>query len=203
MFTLPMFPFDFTAAALLFVWPAGVDVSGAAKEGMEASAKEVKMRAGEVERGSVTDAKRIDEASARAYRALARERFVEATEAWTNKDVKTTGRALKEADDCLEAEAFMAGRDASASAINAANATRILAGKLVQGSGWTSDEVGQGFDAFGKQLANLGNRVSSKVNPRWDRPSAGQRAGKLQRARRRQEGPAQLAREASLKGEFE
>lgn len=126
------------------------------------SARELKTLAGDVEKGAVTDAKRIDDAAGRAYHALARERFLAASEAWAKKDSKATGRALKDAADHMEHGASVAGQASAAAMKDAATGTREVAGKLIQGSGWTSEEVGRGLDTFGKELANLGKRVGSR-----------------------------------------
>ena len=150
-------------AAGEYLGKAGASAPGAAKEGLEASAKETRTLAEDVENGTVTDVKRIDEASARGYHALAHEKFMTATEAWTKKDTKTTGRALKDAADALEDGATAAGRDAGDASKDVAKGTREVAGKLVQGGAWTSDEVGRGMDAFGKELSNLGRRAGAKM----------------------------------------
>lgn len=134
----------------------------AAKEGLESSAREMKVLAGDVGKGTVADAKRIDDASGRAYHALARERFVTATGAWAKKETKATGRALKEAADHLEDGAAVAGKEAGDSAKEVARGTRDVSAKLIQGSGWTAEEIGRGMNSFGKELANLGKRVGSK-----------------------------------------
>jgi hypothetical protein len=137
--------------------------SAAAKEGLESSAREVRSLGEDVEKGAVTDTKRIDDAAGRAYHALARERFVTATDAWARKDSKATGKALKDAAEHLEDGAAIAGKDAAAATKDVAKGTRDVAGKLIQGSGWTSAEVGKGMDSFGKELASLGRRVGSKI----------------------------------------
>jgi len=142
---------------------AARNTPAAAKEGLESSAREMKALAEDVEKGTVADAKRIDDASGRAYHALARERFVTATEAWAKKDTKATGKALKEAADHLEDGAAVAGKDAGDSAKEVVRGTRDVSGKLIQESGWTSEEVGRGMDSFGKALVNLGKRVRSKI----------------------------------------
>ncbi|MGD1092049.1 MAG: hypothetical protein ABSB35_08660 [Bryobacteraceae bacterium] len=150
-------------AAGEYLGKAGASAPAAAKEGLEASAKEMRTLAEGVEKGTVTDVKRIDEASARGYHALANEKFVTATEAWTKTDTKATGRALKGAADDLEDGATAAGKDAGDASKDVAKRTREIAGKLVQGGGWTSEEVGRGIDAFGRELANLGRRTGSKL----------------------------------------
>ena len=142
---------------------AAASAPAAGKEGLEASAKEMRTLADDVEKGTVTDVKRIDEASARGYHALANEKFVTATEAWTKKDTKETGRALKGAADDLEDGATAAGRGTDDASKDVAKDTREIAGKLVQGTGWTSEEVGRGIDAFSKELANFGRRAGSKL----------------------------------------
>lgn len=136
--------------------------AGATKEGLEASGRELKTLAEDVERGSVKEAKRIDDAAGRALHALAHERFVAATDAWAKKDAKATGKALKESADFLEAGAKVVDRDAKASTKEAAKVSRGIAGKLVRGMGWTTEEVGKGMDSFGKELKDFGERAKSR-----------------------------------------
>lgn len=137
---------------------------GAAREGLLASGHELKTLAGDVEKGSVTETRRLDAAAGRAFHALAHERFVTATEAWAKKDVKTTGTALKAAADYLEDGAAVVDRDAKSATKEAASASRGIATKLVQGVGWTSEEVGRGMDSFGKELAEFGRRAGAKTS---------------------------------------
>ena len=146
-----------------YLGKAVASAPGAAKEGLEASAKELRALADDVEKGTVSDAKRIDEASARGYHALAKAKFVTASEAWTKKDAKATGRALKDGADDLEDGAAAAGKDATDASRDVAKGTRDVAAKLARGGGWTSQEVGRGIDDFGKGLENLGKRVGSKT----------------------------------------
>lgn len=142
---------------------AAASAPGAATEGLTASAKEMRTVSEDVEKGTVTDVKRIDQVSARGYHALAKASYVKATEGWTKKDAKVTGRALKNAADDLEDGAMAAGKDAGGGSRDVAHGTREVAGKLVQGSGWTSEEVGRSMADFGKELANFGKRVGSKM----------------------------------------
>lgn len=135
---------------------------GAAKEGLEASSRELRTLAEDVEKGSVTETKRIDDAAARAFHALAQERFVTATEAWSKKDAKATGKALKDAADYLEDGASIVDRDAKSATRDAARTGRGIAGKLARGIGWTSEEVGKGMDTFGKELDEFGKRAGAK-----------------------------------------
>ncbi|MCC6395073.1 MAG: hypothetical protein IT167_31065 [Bryobacterales bacterium] len=55
------------------------------------------------------------------------------------------------------------GKGTDDSARDAANGTRDIAGKLIQGSGWTTEEVGHGMDAFGRELADFGKRARTGI----------------------------------------
>lgn len=100
-------------AAADYLWKAGASSPGAAKEGLESAAKEMSILAEDVRNGTVTDVKRIDDASSRAYRALANERFVTAIEAWGRHDAKATGHALRDAAGHLEDGSAVAGHESA------------------------------------------------------------------------------------------
>lgn len=144
------------------LFQAAKNSPGAAKEGLEASGRELTTLAEDVEKGSVIETRRLDEAAGRAFHALAHERFVTASEAWAKKDARTTGRALREAADYLEDGASAVDRDTKSVTKDVVRSSRDIAGKLVRGAGWTSEEVGKGMDSFGKELSEFGKRAGSK-----------------------------------------
>ncbi|MCZ2152055.1 MAG: hypothetical protein LC126_30295 [Bryobacterales bacterium] len=148
-------------AAGAYLGKAAANAPAASKEGLEASAREMQSLAGDVEKGAVTDTRKIDQASARAYHALANERYVAASAAWSRHDAKSAGRALRAAADHLEDGSEALGKGTGDSARDVANGTREIARKLIQGSGWTTEEVGHGMDAFGRELADFGKRARS------------------------------------------
>ena len=42
--------------------------------------------------------------------------------------------------------------------------SRVVSGKLIRGTGYAVDEVGQAFEGLGKQVESLGDRVATR-NP--------------------------------------
>ena len=51
---------------------------------------------------------------------------------------------------------------------SAVHGTRFVAGKLIQGVGWTVDEVGKGFEMLGKGIDDVG---------KWIAPGTERKAG--------------------------
>jgi hypothetical protein len=129
---------------------------------MEASGHEFAKLAEEVEHGTITSVKRLDEAFARADQALAHHHHVKAKESWANQ----AGQAAHKVGHDLQAAAIhfdqglvWAGHKAEAGAAKAIKDTRLLAGKLIEGTGWVPAEVGKGIEDVGEEIEKFGKKV--------------------------------------------
>jgi uncharacterized UPF0160 family protein len=137
----------------------------AAKDGkkdLTASIHELEKLANEVEKGAVTSEKRLKDAFARAHQALANHHYLKASEYWAKKEEKKTGQALKSATLYFEQAVvwsehkFETGEDIVIKDIH------TLAGKLVEGKKWTSEEVSKGIKDIGSEISKLGKKTKPK-----------------------------------------
>jgi hypothetical protein len=134
----------------------------ATKEGkktLTASANELEQLAKDVEKGDVTSEKKMKNAFARAEHALAEYHYLKASEQWAKKETKETGRALKNAAQHLEQAAKWAGHEQETGIVDVINSTRSIAGKLIEGTGWVSEEVGEGLKNLGAEISEAGKKI--------------------------------------------
>lgn len=92
---------------------------------------------------------RLDHAFAQSEIALAEYYRDLAAEANRNNEVTFTGRYLRAAAAHLDRASAWTGHQMETAVGSAVYGTRILAGKLVEGGGWTVDEINKGFKALG------------------------------------------------------
>ena len=142
-----------------FLWLEAARATGASKDALAASIKELDSLAGKVESGGVTAASDLDHAFARAEHALASEHLARAKESWAKKDLKRAGHALKAAATSLEHALAWAGRKGEAGVIAVTKDAGAVAGKLIEGTGWAADETGKAIEAVGAEIEKLGRSL--------------------------------------------
>lgn len=134
----------------------------ATKEGkktLTASANELEKLAEDVEKGTVTSEKKLKDAFARAEHALAKHHYLNASEQWAKKETKETGYALRNAALHLEQAAKWTGTVLNIETVNVINSTRSIAGKLIEGTGWVSEDVGEGLKNLGAEISEAGKKI--------------------------------------------
>ncbi len=89
--------------------------SAKGKRELEESARELDKLADDVKKGTVKSVKRIEDAFARAYHALALESHIESTESWAKRERTRAGDALDAANRNLERGLAWAGQKAEKS----------------------------------------------------------------------------------------
>ena len=129
------------------------------KKTLEASADELGKLAEDVEKGAVASEKQLKDAFARADHALAKHHYLKASEYWAKKDEKKTGHALKAAAQALEHAAAWSGHKLETAAIDVIKGVRVGSGKLIEGMGWSADEVGKGINELGNEISKLGKAI--------------------------------------------
>ncbi len=132
------------------------------KKGLIASIAEIEKLANDVEKGSVTSAKTLDDTFARAHHALAKHHYLKAIEYKAKNDTRRTGHALKAAAIHLEHGFAWAGHDLEAATVRVIKDTGLLAGKLVEETGWVAEEVGKAIDKIGLEIDKLGKVIEPK-----------------------------------------
>ena len=126
------------------------------KKGLIASIAELERLANDVEKGTVTSAKTLDRTFAKSHHALAKHHYLKALEYRTKKDTKRLGHSLRAAAVHLEHGFAWAGHELEAVSVRAIKDVGLLAGKLVEGTGWVAEEVGKAIDKIGQEIVKLG-----------------------------------------------
>jgi hypothetical protein len=129
------------------------------KKGLIASVAELEKLANNVEKGTVTSAKTLDRAFAKAHHALAKHHYLKAIEYKAKNDVRRTGHSLKAAAVHLEHGFAWAGHELEAVSVRAIKDVGLLAGKLLEGTGWVAEEVGKAIEKIGQEIDKLGKVI--------------------------------------------
>jgi hypothetical protein len=129
------------------------------RKGLIASVAELERLANNVEKGTVTSAKTLDRAFAKAHHALAKHHYLKAIEYKAKNDVRRTGHSLKAAAVHLEHGFAWAGHELEAVSVRAIKDVGLLAGKLLEGTGWVAEEVGKAIEKIGQEIDKLGKVI--------------------------------------------
>jgi hypothetical protein len=132
------------------------------KEALAASAQELEKLADDVKKGTVTSVKRIEDAFARAYLALASDSHIKSTESWTRKETAKAGEALDSATKNLEKSFAWAGQKVEKSTKVVMEKSEELSLKLKKKSSLIAEEVGKGLKDAGNEIEKFGKRISPK-----------------------------------------
>jgi hypothetical protein len=147
---------------------------GDAKEDLMASVSELAELASDIEKGNITSAKKLNDAFARANHALAVHYHQKAAEYWEQEDAEKSGYALSAAASSLERAAAWSGEQLESGTMEVIDGTRLIAGSLIQGTGWTIGTVGKGVSfagrttgkaigLFGRGIAFVGRETGEAV----------------------------------------
>jgi hypothetical protein len=125
------------------------------------AAHELDHLAARVEEKSVRSVHELDATFARTFHLLARNHMAKAKQSWFDREHKPAGQRLRAAADSLENALKASGDRTNDAAVATIKESRLVSGKLVEGSGYAVDEVGQAFEGLGKQITGLGERIES------------------------------------------
>lgn len=143
-------------AAIYLRITAGHAVDGS-KWALIRSAHEFEGLAHRIEEGTVKSVGELDAAFARALHS--HHHCVLAERSWMARQNERAGKQLRAAADNLEKAAARTGHALQTATAAVAKETRLVAGKLVEGTGFVVDEVGKGFAKFGKQVEDVGKGI--------------------------------------------
>jgi hypothetical protein len=132
------------------------------KEALAASARELNKLADDVEKGTVTSVKRIEESFARAYQALAVDSHTKSMEAWTRKEAAKTGTALDSATKNLERGFAWAGQKVEIITKEVMKKSEELSLKLKKKGAAMTEEVGKQLKDMGNEIEKFGKKISPK-----------------------------------------
>jgi hypothetical protein len=130
------------------------------KQSLLTSVRDLDKLADEVERGTTSSVKQLDDAFGRADHALAAHHHRMAKEFETQKAAQKAGYELKAAALYVEQGLAWAGEKADASGAAAIQGAQTLAGKLIAEGGTVLDRFGQGYEAIGKAIQQLGQKIA-------------------------------------------
>ncbi len=136
--------------------------SGGTKKALHASIKELDELARDVEKGTVATADKLEQPFARALHALAEHHHQKASQSWAKRATKKTGHDLKATAHHLEHGFKWSGEKVEQGTHAVIKDTRLVAGKLVEGTGWATHEVGNGITAVGKEVQKLGKKIEPR-----------------------------------------
>lgn len=128
---------------------------GQAKAALMASVRALDMLAFDEEMGGGVYVVDLDRAFAQAEAALANAHYQQAKATWGKKSAKNTGLHLQAALVSLGNSWGWSGQKPSSDTLGAVKDTEIVAKKLVNGTGWTEDEVKGALDKLGGEVSKL------------------------------------------------
>ena len=138
------------------------EAGSAAKDGkkdLAASIQELEKLTNEVEKGAVTSEKKLKDAFVRANYALANHHYLKASEYWAKKEEKKTGHALKSATLHFEQAVVWSGHKFETGEAIVIKDIHTVAGKLIEGKKWTTEEVSKGIKNIGNEISKLGKKI--------------------------------------------
>lgn len=134
--------------------------SAKGKVELEESARELDKLADDVKKGTVKSVKRIEDAFARAYHALALESQIESTESWAKRERARAGEALDAANKNLERGLAWAGQKVEENTKKVMRKSEEIALKLKRKGRLITEEVGKGIQDAGKEIEKFGKKIS-------------------------------------------
>jgi hypothetical protein len=141
------------------------------KKGLIDSIAELEKLAGDVEKGTVTSAKTLNHAFAKAHYALARHHYLKAMEYKAKGAGSKLGHALKASAIHLEHGFAWAGHMLEAATVAVLKDTGLVAGKLIEGTGWIGKEAGDIIDKIGVEIEKLGKMLEPAKKSRPQAPA--------------------------------
>jgi len=141
---------------------------------LTASADELDKLANNVEQGTVTSAKTLDDAFARAHYALAKHHYLKAMEYKAKGAATKFGHALKASAIHLERGFAWSGHEMEAATAATVKDAGLVSGKLIEGGGRVGKEAGEAVDKIGVEIEKLGKKLepAKKAGPPASTPAA-------------------------------
>jgi hypothetical protein len=139
---------------------AAAHATARAKVELTQSEHALEQLAQRVETGSVRTVEELDVITSRALHSLADYQYVRAADAWRHREERLAGQYLRAATYNLENAAARTGDTLRNATAEVARDSRLMSGRLIEGTGFVVDEVGAGFEAFGRQIERVGKIVA-------------------------------------------
>ena len=138
------------------------DAADDVRHSLNHAADELEQVGKRVEARNIHRVEELDKAFARAFHSLARQDYLQGRRHWYAREPRPAGYRLKAAADNLERAATVTGERVNAATQEAIRESRLVSGKLIEGAGYATDEVGKTFESLGKQVETFGENVASR-----------------------------------------
>jgi hypothetical protein len=144
---------------------------GDTRKAVTDSIHEMETLASDVERGTVTSVGTLEQAFARAHHALAQHHYARAMEDQAKEARVRMGHALKSAATHLEQGLSWTGKKLEAGTKETCKLAGLVSGKLIQGTGYATEEVGKAMGKVGDEIGQFGRHlVPGKSNSKTGHP---------------------------------
>jgi hypothetical protein len=148
--------------AATFVRGQATVASATVRADLEEAARDLDRIVARVQNGKLKTPRELDAALRRSDRGLARHHLERAVRAWERRESATAGRELRAAAQYTERLSRDGGTGVERVTFDVVRGTRQLSAKLIDGAGWTADEVGKGFAKLGHEIDRLGADVAPR-----------------------------------------
>lgn len=136
--------------------------SDSGKAALAASSRELEELAGDVKKGSVKSVKKMEDAFARAYLALAKDAHTQSAKSWAEKQGQKAGEGLEKASGYLERSFAWAGQKAEQGTRNVMQKSKDLSTKLKEKGRAVAEDVGKNLKETGNEIEKFGKKISPK-----------------------------------------
>lgn len=104
-------------------------------------------------------------AFSRAHKSLAGSAYLKASAAWSMDKAPKAGEYLRGAARYFELAFIWSGHEIEAGTEKSITEARLLAGKMIEGSGWVSEKVGTTLEALGNSIEELAKKIEPAQKP--------------------------------------
>ena len=136
--------------------------SDSGKAALAASSRELEELAGDVKKGSVKSVKKMEDAFARAYLALAKDAHTQSAKSWAEKQGQKAGEGLEKASGYLERSFAWAGQKVEQGTRNVMQKSKDLSTKLKEKGRAVAEDVGKNLKETGNEIEKFGRKISPK-----------------------------------------
>ena len=141
------------------------------KEKLDASIAELDKLADNVEKGTVTSVKTLDQDFAQAHYALAKHHYLKAVEEKSKGAGAKVGHDLKASAAHLKSGFKWTAGELEGAAAAVINDADLVAGKLIDGTGFIGKRTGDVIDKMGVEIEKLGKVLESKKHKTMAKPA--------------------------------
>lgn len=145
-----------------FMKEQSAKASGQGKAALAESARELDLLAYEVKKGAVKSTRKMEDAFARAYLALAKEEHVKSSRSWTEKQAEKAGEGLEKAGVYLERSFSWAGQKAEAGTREIMQKSKDLSLKMKEKGRAVTEDIGKGLTETGNEIEKFGRKISPR-----------------------------------------